>query len=181
MSILKKGLTGAPVARLQRKLGINDDGIYGSGTEKAVREAQEKHGLSVDGIAGPDTFAALGLHDLVLLRVGSRGEAVKKLQQGLGIDADGKFGAGTKKAVEEFQAKHGMDADGLAGPDTLAHLDTFEEMDDRVVAQAKVQPDEAKFESEPLPDMKGSDVVAGTGTDVPEDKSVWGKVKGWFG
>ena len=42
------------------------------------------------------------------------------------------------------------------------------------------QPDEAVFESEPLTDIKGSDVVAGTGTKVPEEKSVWAKVKGWF-
>ena len=89
MSILKKGLSGAPVKRLQKKLGVDADGIFGSGTEKAVKEFQKSNGLSVDGIAGPDTFMAMGLEELVLLRRGTRGETEKKLQAGLGIDADG--------------------------------------------------------------------------------------------
>ena len=70
MSILKRGLKGAPVKRLQEKLGISADGDFGPGTEKAVKAYQQSNGLSVDGIAGPDTFAAMGLHELVLLRVG---------------------------------------------------------------------------------------------------------------
>ena len=78
MSILKRGLKGAPVKRLQAKLGITADGDFGPGTERAVREFQEANGLAVDGIAGPDTFSAMGLHELVLLRKGSRGNTVKK-------------------------------------------------------------------------------------------------------
>ncbi|NLY42900.1 MAG: spore cortex-lytic enzyme [Clostridiaceae bacterium] len=39
----------------------NIDGIYGWRTEQAVREFQRKNGLKVDGIAGPQTLAALGL------------------------------------------------------------------------------------------------------------------------
>lgn len=180
MSILRKGLAGAPVKRLQDKLGIDADGIFGPGTERAVREFQQSVGLAVDGIAGPDTFTALGLHELVLLRQGARGAAVKKLQQGLGIGADGIFGAGTASAVKEFQAANGLDADGMAGPETLAKLGSFAEITEETVQKAAVQPDEAHFESEPLPEIKGSDVVAGTAVEVPEEKSVWGKVKGWF-
>ena len=37
------------------------DGTYGSQTEKAVRYFQQSNGLSVDGQAGPETLAALGL------------------------------------------------------------------------------------------------------------------------
>ena len=181
MSILKRGLKGAPVKRLQTKLGITADGDFGPGTEKAVRDFQASAGLAVDGIAGPDTFTALGLHELVLLRKGSRGDAVKKLQEGLGIGADGMFGAGTESAVKEFQTKHGLDADGLAGPETLAMLDTFEEMTPEVAEAATVQPDEEHFESEPLPEIKGAEIIQGATISVPEKKSVWGKVKGWFG
>ncbi len=180
MSILKKGLKGAPVKRLQQKLKVEADGDFGPGTEKAVRDFQQSAGLTVDGIAGPDTFTALGLPELVLLRQGSRGNAVKKLQTGLGIEADGKFGAGTQKAVKAFQEANGLDADGLAGPETLAKMDGFAEMTEETVRKAAVQPDEEHFESEPLPEIKGSDVVAGSKIDVPENKSVWGKVKGWF-
>ncbi|RBW53859.1 peptidoglycan-binding protein [Ruegeria sp. A3M17] len=180
MSILKKGLTGAPVKRLQEKLGVDADGIFGAGTEKAVRDFQQSAGLSVDGIAGPDTFTALGLHELVLLRQGSRGDAVKKLQEGLGIGADGIFGAGTAAAVKEFQSANSLDADGMAGPETLAKIGSFTEINAETVQKAAVQPDEAHFESEPLPELKGSQVVAGNAVEVPEEKSVWGKVKGWF-
>lgn len=180
MSILKRGLKGAPVKRLQEKLGISADGDFGPGTERAVKEFQAANGLAVDGIAGPDTFSAMGLHELVLLRKGSRGAAVKRLQEGLGIGADGIFGSGTEAAVKEFQSANGLDADGLAGPETLAKLDSFEEMTPEVAEAATVQPDEEQFEGEPLPELKGSDVVAGSVIEVPEKKSVWGKVKGWF-
>ncbi|NNE86917.1 MAG: peptidoglycan-binding protein [Silicimonas sp.] len=181
MSILKRGLKGAPVKRLQEKLGIAADGDFGPGTERAVKEFQQSNGLAVDGIAGPDTFTALGLHELVLLRKGSRGAAVKSLQEGLGIGADGIFGSGTEAAVKEFQAANGLDADGLAGPETLAKMTTFAEITPEVVERAAVQPDEEHFDSEPLPEIKGSDVVTGSMIEVPAKKSVWGKVKGWFG
>ena len=49
MSILRRGLTGAPVARVQEKLGITADGIFGPGTEKAVKDFQKSAGLAVDG------------------------------------------------------------------------------------------------------------------------------------
>jgi peptidoglycan hydrolase-like protein with peptidoglycan-binding domain len=181
MSILKRGLKGAPVKRLQERLGITADGDFGPGTEKAVRSFQEANGLAVDGIAGPDTFTAMGLHELVLLRKGSRGSAVKRLQEGLGIGADGIFGAGTEAAVMAFQKSKSLDADGLAGPETLAMLDAFEEMTPEVAEAAIVQPDEEHFESEPLPELKGTEVITGATIPLPEKKSVWGKVKGWFG
>lgn len=37
------------------------DGIYGNLTRKAVRYFQQKNGLTVDGIVGPKTAAALGM------------------------------------------------------------------------------------------------------------------------
>lgn len=37
------------------------DGVYGSGTERAVRAFQQKNGLTVDGKAGDQTLAAMGL------------------------------------------------------------------------------------------------------------------------
>lgn len=37
------------------------DGIYGSQTVAAVKKFQKKHGLRVDGIAGPTTLYAIGL------------------------------------------------------------------------------------------------------------------------
>jgi len=180
MSILKRGLKGAPVKRLQEKLGIGADGDFGPGTEKAVREFQQANGLAVDGIAGPDTFTAMGLHELVLLRVGSRGTTVKKLQEALGIDADGRYGPGTKQAVMDYQSANGLAADGMAGPATLAKMSEFAEFTAETVEKAEVQPDEEHFDSEPLPEIQGSAPVQGSSAEPAPKKSLWGKVKGWF-
>ena len=122
MAILKKGLSGEAVRRLQTKLGVKADGEFGLDTEKALKEWQSKNGLAADGVAGPDTFMALGLHELVLLKQGTRGETVKKLQEKLAIGADGQFGSGTEKAVRDYQQKNGLVTDGIAGPATLAHM-----------------------------------------------------------
>lgn len=56
------------------------------------------------------------------LKVGSRGAQVKKLQEALGLEADGAFGPGTEAALKTWQAANGLDADGVAGPATLAKL-----------------------------------------------------------
>lgn len=122
MTILLRGLRGEPVKRLQKKLGVDVDGVFGGGTEKALRDFQKEKGLSADGIAGPDTFTAMGLHELVLLRRGSRGDTVRKLQEALKIDADGIFGGGTEKAIRAFQEANGLKVDGMAGPETLGKL-----------------------------------------------------------
>src|SRR5437868_2422766 len=107
MAILKRGLAGEPVKVLQQKLGVNTDGEFGADTEAALRKYQQQNGLKVDGIAGPDTFVHMGLYELILLKVGTSGETVKKLQQALGINQDGQFGSGTETAVRDFQQKMG--------------------------------------------------------------------------
>lgn len=180
MSILKNGMSGAPVKRLQQKLGISADGIFGPGTKQAVMDFQKSKGLAVDGIAGPDTFTAMGLNELVLLRVGSRGDQVRKLQEALGIGADGIYGSGTRKAVMEYQEANGLAVDGMAGPETLASMDAFADFDDVVVRKSEVQADEEHFESEDLPQITGSEPVAGSASEPAPKKSLWGKVKGWF-
>lgn len=180
MSILKRGMSGVPVKRLQERLDLDADGIFGAGTEKAVRGFQQSNGLSADGIAGPDTFTAMGLNELVLLRKGIQGEAVRELQSALGIDADGKFGPGTEKAVQEFQKANGLTVDGMAGPATLAKLDNFADFNEETVKEASVRPDEEQYEIEPIPEADGTKVIAGSAIGGSEDKSVWGRVKGWF-
>ena len=177
MSILKRGLKGAPVRRLQEKLGISADGDYGPATERAVREWQEKNGLAADGIAGPDTFMEMGLNELVLLRMGSRGETVRKLQTALGSNADGHFGAKTRQAVIDFQRAQGLDPDGMAGPKTLSKLDLGGFSDD-VVAKSELREDEAAMEGEALPAQSASSTH--DEAEPAPKKSVWGKVKGWF-
>jgi putative chitinase len=54
----------------------------------------------------------------MLLKVGSKGDDVKKLQTKLGVTSDGDFGHGTEKLVKEFQTKNGLTADGIVGDGT---------------------------------------------------------------
>jgi hypothetical protein len=56
------------------------------------------------------------------LRMGDEGEDVRRLQEKLGLVADGDFGPRTKTALMAFQQKNGLLADGVAGPRTLAKL-----------------------------------------------------------
>ena len=63
----KYGSRGEEVRKIQKKLsswGYYDgeiDGIYGTQTKKAVTYFQRKNGLTADGIAGPQTLAAMGI------------------------------------------------------------------------------------------------------------------------
>ncbi|MEW6637354.1 MAG: peptidoglycan-binding domain-containing protein, partial [Actinomycetota bacterium] len=63
--ILRRGARGADVEELQRLLqqaGYDPgpiDGIFGGGTQSAVRSFQRDQGLTVDGVVGPRTWAAL--------------------------------------------------------------------------------------------------------------------------
>lgn len=65
--LYKKGATGAGVTEIQTRLKAWGyytgavDGVYGSGTEKAVRYFQRSNGLTEDGQCGAQTLAALGL------------------------------------------------------------------------------------------------------------------------
>lgn len=54
----------------------------------------------------------------MLLKIGSKGEDVKKLQTKLGLGADGIFGAGTAAAVKKWQSENGLGADGIVGDGT---------------------------------------------------------------
>ena len=176
MSILKKGLKGAPVKRLQEKLGVTADGDFGPGTEKALKEFQKTKGLAVDGIAGPDTFTAIGLPELVLLRRGLKGAQVKKLQEALGIAADGSFGPATEKAVLEFQIRNGLAVDGLAGPTTLmkAGVAGFTAA---TVAAANAKADEAHFDGEAMPEMKDNAVTSASSSSAKSVDQIAAELK----
>ena len=147
------GSTGSDVTALQQMLNkagysLSVDGIFGSGTDTAVRDFQRKHGMVGDGIAGPKTWAALekvgsgssgssgsssgsgsSNSSHATVSYGSTGSDVTALQQmlnkaGYSLSVDGIFGSGTDTAVRDFQRKHGMVGDGIAGPKTWAALGT---------------------------------------------------------
>ncbi|MGN1299641.1 MAG: spore cortex-lytic enzyme [Candidatus Scatovivens sp.] len=67
-ALSKYGSRGNEVIQIQTKLKNwgyytgNVDGIFGSKTLEAVKKFQKKNGLTVDGIVGPKTLAALGIN-----------------------------------------------------------------------------------------------------------------------
>ena len=143
MPMLYRGYTGDAVKTLQEKLNAkgfdsgNVDGIFGAKTYAAVTAFQKANGLGVDGIVGKLTWGKL--YDATpvnvtpvttqpMLRTGSRGDAVRKLQEMLNAkgytcgNVDGIFGSKTKAAVLAFQKANGLGADGIVGPLTWGKL-----------------------------------------------------------
>lgn len=59
---------------------------------------------------------------LPMLRYGSRGSAVAKVQRVLNIPDDGLFFNQTRRAVKKFQKAHGLKPDGIVGPLTWKAL-----------------------------------------------------------
>ena len=109
--------------------------VFDEATDRALREFQQRRGLSVDGIVGAETYRALAaarwrLGDR-LLSLATRpyvGDDVAALQERLlelGFDsgrADGVFGDRTEKALRGLQREYGLVADGTCGPATLRAL-----------------------------------------------------------
>ena len=54
--VLRRGSRGNGVKILQEALGLGADGIFGRGTERALKKWQTDNGLVADGIAGPNTL-----------------------------------------------------------------------------------------------------------------------------
>ncbi|MDL2289360.1 peptidoglycan-binding protein [Clostridia bacterium OttesenSCG-928-F22] len=110
----------------------NADGIYGTKTQEAVKTAQQRNGIAVDGVMGPDTWAKLDVDTATkhpTLRKGDKGDDVVYLQQQLnaqGYDAgqeDGIFGTNTYNAVIRLQEAAGISTDGIVGAKTWAALE----------------------------------------------------------
>lgn len=68
-AVLRQGSSGGEVKEVQRRLKQwgyykgSVDGVFGSGTKKAVIAFQKKNGLTADGVVGKATYAALGMND----------------------------------------------------------------------------------------------------------------------
>jgi peptidoglycan hydrolase-like protein with peptidoglycan-binding domain len=120
MELLRVGSRGSAVVKLQRKLRITADGVFGPLTRAAVRSFQKRHGLLVDGIVGPQTRAALyrAAPNAKLIRAWW----VAPVQRALGVPVDGLYGPVSRAAVRAFQKRKGLVVDGIVGPQTLGAL-----------------------------------------------------------
>ena len=162
--VMQRGSKGAQVVKLQKRLSDlgyytgDIDGKYGPQTAIAVSKYQQDNKLKVDGKVGTQTLVSLQLDwndapvvtpappsvpevftDTAMpnsLSSGSKGNAVKKLQEALAAEGlyadtvDGYYGDSTKIAVMEYQAKYNADnpdkpqlpVNGVAGSATLTAL-----------------------------------------------------------
>lgn len=138
---ISEGATGPTVRWAQyllvrRTLSDNQiDGIFGPVTKNAVEEFQSGSGLTVDGVVGPATWAALGGDgpQPPTLAEGSTGPVVERLQTALNegrgsfapdsgpvLATDGIFGPLTAGAVKGAQQMGGISVDGVVGLQTWA-------------------------------------------------------------
>jgi putative chitinase len=98
-----------------------------NGGDIGLADRQSRYSVAMQALTGviPTRAAAPAAPSAptsATLRRGSTGDAVKQMQQKLGITADGNFGPGTEAAVRKWQAANGLTADGIVGPKTLAAL-----------------------------------------------------------
>ena len=100
----------------QQQVGV--DGQFGPQTEGAVRNFQSARHLGVDGVVGDQTWSAL----IIQVQRGSKGDAVRAVQERLGVAVDGDFGPATVQAVRHFQDEWAPPADGIVGPNTWRAL-----------------------------------------------------------
>lgn len=145
--LLGVGSANNEVKLIQEKLnslGYNvgtADGIFGTGTESAVKSYQQSKNLDADGIVGKLTWDTLfnGVsrgdtedntiqYPGYLIGLGNADSNVTLIQKRLNmlnmgtLIEDGIFGAATKNAVIAFQNQNSLDADGVVGQSTWAKL-----------------------------------------------------------
>ena len=142
--LLRVGDAGPEVIAVRERLFATGDlkgssehpEIFDDEVERAVRSFQQRRGLLVDGIVGPQTYRTLDgarwlLGDRILMHTPGHltmGDDVAALQErllSLGFPSgrvDGVFGAQTDGAVRELQRGVGLRPDGMVGPKTLRAL-----------------------------------------------------------
>jgi len=112
-------------------------------TKAALKEFQRLAGLTVDGILGPKTIAALEKGEDSYIGIGGADvnnveviiyskeiETAQKTLKELNLyngEIDGINGKGTKSAIKEFQKLAGLTIDGVLGPNTKAALEKGED------------------------------------------------------
>jgi peptidoglycan hydrolase-like protein with peptidoglycan-binding domain len=138
--VLKRGSNDPAVRDLQQALKTlghdpgRIDGVFGAGTESAVKAFQKAREITADGIVGRVTWINIDEADQSepVLRIGSSGLPVRRLQSrmsAVGFDTggvEGRFGAQTEQAVKTLQQQSELGVDGVVGTKTWAIVDALE-------------------------------------------------------
>jgi peptidoglycan hydrolase-like protein with peptidoglycan-binding domain len=117
--IVQNGSQGHPMRALQFLLrahghNLTVDGIFGPVTEAAVKAFQTSKGMTADGIMSAQTWSTL----IIQVKNGSSGDAVRAVQEefqfragepGQGLKVDGVFGPQTDSTVRAFQHALSLD------------------------------------------------------------------------
>jgi peptidoglycan hydrolase-like protein with peptidoglycan-binding domain/GH25 family lysozyme M1 (1,4-beta-N-acetylmuramidase) len=136
-SLNERGSAVLKTQRLLRDLGytkVTANSLFGESTESAVKAFQKKHKMKETGTVDKATLDALNkaVKSLVpkepTIRMGSKGAAVKKMQELLlkagfnpqGID--GQFGPNTQAALMDYQYTRKLPVNGICGPKTWEDL-----------------------------------------------------------
>ncbi len=146
--VIQEGSQGDAVSQLQRDLKqlgyyyADITGNVGSKTVAAIKDFQEKNGLTADGVAGDKTLKAIAAKiknaggsvssssSASGLKLGSTGSKVSSLQRNLTTlgyyygDITGHYGSLTQNAVKKFQKARGLTQDGVAGDKTIAAIES---------------------------------------------------------
>jgi len=111
------------VKQLQIALHVSVDGVLGPETEAAVRRLQARHGLTSDGVVGASTWSVIGVHSQETLTPppATTAPATASGAAGESEVASGESeGASPTGAVDQLQAALHLSVDGEFGPETEA-------------------------------------------------------------
>ncbi|MDJ0798714.1 MAG: peptidoglycan-binding protein [Calothrix sp. MO_167.B12] len=140
-SNLRKGDTGVEVKTLEESLNLffgsvlKVDSVFGNRTEEFVKKFQSACNITVDGIAGQETWLCLDQIKSHIgkshptQREGDKGDYVKYLQVWLNgyyssqLVVDGIFGDQTENLVKKFQQQRSLTVDGIVGSQTWSQLE----------------------------------------------------------
>jgi putative chitinase len=103
----------------------------------------------------------------MLLKVGSKGDDVKKLQEKLGVEAIGTFGPKTEAAVKEWQKANGLKDDGIVGDGTWSKMFGSVTQESNVIKEDVVTPTAGPLNIEKLKGHIPDSVIA----QIPETAS----------
>lgn len=122
------GVSNREVAKYLQSVGAKGIGLYNyTGGFVHVDTREKKYYWQQDARSGKyygaSTFGLIETYEVkgrmvATVRYNDRNEYVRLLQEEIGVEADGIFGARTEDAVRMFQAAHGLMADGVVGPKT---------------------------------------------------------------
>ena len=108
----------------------------------------------------------------MLIKVGSKGELVKDVQEIVGVPADGHFGPATEAAVKKWQAANGLTADGLVGRGTLGKMGLLDT--DASLTEATPEKASGLYTKKPYTTSNGLKVIE---YFMPKDEYLAGSVK----